>query len=189
MRRSQCCMCDGWIDKPPFSLCDDCSPKGATPPPLPPDEIRQLYTLAGRPPSLSVPAGGGVPFNGAVWSTQSSPVADLVATFEQFQKDHPPPEPFTMRQIAQAIAAAKTLGIRPESLLRALGQYPFPEPERMPVIYDPAIPPDRMEWVTVSRLLPVVICLDADDVPPPSTECEDMIEAELAKRLDKLLMP
>lgn len=94
-----------------------------------------------------------------------------------------------MRQIAQAITAAKALGVSPESLLRALGQWPLPEPERLPVIYDPTVPPDRMEWVTVSRLLPVVIHLDADDVPPPSTECEDMIEAKLAKRLDKLLMP
>ena len=126
---------------------------------------------------------GGTPYTGPTWSTKASPVEDLVAAMEQFKKDHPPPEPFTLRQIAQAIQAAKALGVRPEDLLRALGQWPLPEPERLPpVIYDPAVPPDRMEWVIVSRLLPVVICLDADDVPPPSTECEDDIEARILKR-------
>lgn len=187
-------MCDGWIDKPPFSVCDDCLPKGATPPPaLSQDQLRALFAEANRQPvEWSLPVGG-VPYSGPTWSTKSSPVEDLTAAFEEFRRNNPPPEPFTMRQIAQAITTAKALGVSPESLLRALGQWPLPEPERMPVIYDPTIPPDRMEWVTVSRLLPVVICLDADDVPPPSTESEDDLKARIfkatAERYGKVTLP
>jgi len=161
--RTQCCMCDIWIDAPLGSVCADCA------------KPRQ------RPPATADLAAGGTAWTGHTWSTKASPVEDLVAAMEQFKRDHPPPEPFTMRQIRQAIQAAKALGIRPEDLLRALGQWPLPEMERLPVITEPTMPPNRMEWVTVSRLLPVVINLDADDVPPPSTECEDDLKARILK--------
>jgi len=183
MRRSQCCMCDGWIDKPPFSVCDDCLPKGAIPPPLPPDEIRQLYALAGRPPSPSVPALGGVPLNGAVWSTKASPVEDLTAAFEEFRRNNPPPEPFTLRQIRQAIEAAKALGVSPESLLRALGQWPVVEPflsTTIRVVVDPSTREDSA--VLVGRMTHLPIVIDLGDVPPPSTECEDDIKARILKQ-------
>jgi len=171
MRRSQCCMCDGWIDKPPFSVCDDC---------LPPSRRVE--------PSPSVPTAGGVPFNGAVWSTKASPVEDLTAAFEEFRCNNPPPEPFTMRQIGQAITAAKTLGIAPEDLLRALGQWPVVEPflsTTISVVVEPSTREDGAVWVGRMTHLPIVI--DLGDVPPPSTECEDMIAAKLVKRLDKLM--
>lgn len=164
MSRSQCCMCDAWIDKPPCSVCDDC-----------------LKPSRRVEPPHSTLGAGGVPFSGPVWSTKASPVEELTAAFEQFRRDHPPPEPFTMRQIAQAIRAAQVLGILPEDLLRALGQYPLPEPERLTVLSEPTMPPDEMRWVTASMTLPVVIHLDADDVPPPSTESEDNLKARVMK--------
>lgn len=137
--RTQCCMCDIWIDAPFGSVCADCAK-----------------------PQPSLPTAGGIAWTGPVWSTKASPVADLTATIEQFRKDNPPPEPFTMRQFGQAIQAAKSLGIRPEDLLRALGQYPLPEMDRLSVITEPDMPPNEMRWITGADV-PVITRLAAEE--------------------------
>ena len=177
-------MCDGWIDKPPFSVCDDCLPKGAAPPPaLSQDQMRALFVEANRQPvEWSLPVGG-VPYSGPTWSTKSSPVEDLTAAFEEFRRNNPPPEPFTIHQITQAITAAKALGVSPESLLRALGQWPVVEPflsTTISVVVDPSTREDGA--VLVGRMTHLPIVIDLGDVPPPSTECEDDIKARILKQ-------